>query len=43
MHESLVRFGFLLLGPDESPNETPYEESYRTVVRSAGLYQKVAQ
>jgi chemotaxis protein methyltransferase CheR len=42
-HESLVRFGFLLLGPEESPNGTPYAESYRAVVRSAGLYQKVAE
>jgi chemotaxis protein methyltransferase CheR len=42
-HESLVRFGFLLLGPEESPKGTPYAESYRPVVRSAGLYQKVAE
>jgi chemotaxis protein methyltransferase CheR len=43
MHGSLVRFGFLLLGPEESPGGTPDAESYRAVVRSAGLYQKVAQ
>jgi len=43
VHESLVRFGFLLLGPEESPKGTPYAESYRPVVRSAGLYQKVAE
>ena len=43
LHESLLRFGFLVLGRDDSPEGTPRAKAYRTILRSAGLYQKVGE
>jgi chemotaxis protein methyltransferase CheR len=41
IYESLVRFGYVLLGPDESVEGTLHEKQYRVVDQAAGLYQKV--
>jgi len=43
IHDSLVRFGFLMLGAGESLDGTGLEKSYRSVDRGAGLFQKVAE
>jgi chemotaxis protein methyltransferase CheR len=41
-HDSLVRFGFLLLGSGESPGGLSTSRGYRELDRRTGLYQKVA-
>jgi chemotaxis protein methyltransferase CheR len=41
-HESLIRFGFLLLGSGESLDGLPHSRGYRELDRRTGLYQKVA-
>ncbi len=40
IHESLIRFGFLVLGPGETPAGMPGR--YKELDRGAGLYQKLA-
>lgn len=42
IHESLVRLGFLVLGPGGSLDGTAHGGRYRAVDRGAGLYQKMA-
>jgi len=41
MYDSLVRFGYLVLGGGETPEGTPHAAGYRTVDASAGLFQKI--
>lgn len=43
IHESLVLFGFLVLGAGESPEGTPHAGAYRAVLRSAGIFQKISE
>jgi chemotaxis protein methyltransferase CheR len=42
VHQSLIRFGFLVLAPDEQPGQGIPTADYRTILRSAGLHQKVS-
>jgi chemotaxis protein methyltransferase CheR len=41
IYESLIRFGYLVLGSGESLQGTPHADGYRPVDTAAGLYQKV--
>lgn len=43
IHGSLVRFGFLVLGPGESPEGTQQERAFRPIAHGAGIYQRVAE
>ncbi|HLY10457.1 MAG TPA: CheR family methyltransferase [Planctomycetota bacterium] len=42
LDKSLIRLGFLVLGPGESPDQGPCGGAYRPVLRSAGLFQKMS-
>lgn len=42
IHDSLIRLGFLVLGPGGSLEGTPHGGCYRAVDRGSGLYQKMA-
>ncbi len=39
---SLVRLGFLVLGPRERLEGTPHERRYRPLSRREGIYRKVS-
>jgi chemotaxis protein methyltransferase CheR len=41
IYDSLVRFGVVMLGPEETLEGTPYESRYKVVDRAFGLYQKI--
>lgn len=41
IYDSLIRFGYLVLGPGESLEGTPHGAGYRPVDAAAGLYQKI--
>jgi len=41
IYDSLIRFGFLMLGTGDTPDGTPVEERYRLIDRAAGIYQKI--
>lgn len=41
MYDSLVRFGYLMLGSGETLEGTPHESRYKAVDASCGIYQKV--
>jgi chemotaxis protein methyltransferase CheR len=41
IYESLVRFGYLLLGTGDTLEGTPHENRYKAVDAAAGLYQKI--
>lgn len=41
IYESLVRFGYVMLGPEEPLEGTPYESRYKVIDRASGLYQKI--
>jgi chemotaxis protein methyltransferase CheR len=43
LHHSLVRLGFLALGPEEEIERSPHARCYRTVDRKARIYQKVRE
>lgn len=43
VHQSLVRLGFLVLAPHESPGLGAHAAAYRPVHRGAGLYQKSSE
>ena len=40
-YDSLVRFGYLMLGGGDGLEGTPHESGYKAVDRTAGLYQKI--
>jgi chemotaxis protein methyltransferase CheR len=42
IHDSLVRFGFLVLGAGETLDGSPRAGAYRALDRAAGLYQKMS-
>jgi len=41
IYDSLIRFGYLMLGTGDAPDGTPVEGRYRVVDRAAGIYQKM--
>jgi chemotaxis protein methyltransferase CheR len=41
IYESLVRFGYVVFGAEESLEGTPYESRYKAIDRTVGLYQKI--
>jgi chemotaxis protein methyltransferase CheR len=41
IYDSLIRFGYLMLGNGETLKGTPYADGYKVVDTAAGLYQKV--
>ena len=41
IYDSLIRFGYLMLGSGETPKGTPYAARYKAVDTAAGIYQKI--
>jgi chemotaxis protein methyltransferase CheR len=41
IYDSLIRFGYLMLGNEDTPDGTPVEGRYQVVDRAAGIYQKI--